>query len=197
MNGNYILETYNEIVEMNSIINKQYLNFVDECYVLEEISNNEYEIQTSLKLNKNYFQGILSKSDLCNQLNDNNYNEMTLDKLKLIFKQYESTTGNNIDLYCKAIDLYQMADNIEEKIDKKIELELLLIYDIDIEITKIQSTDLNKLLELYKKIENYIKENFLKTNIITQDDFNKCIYMLNDIFNYFINGYPNLPLTTE
>ena len=122
---------------------------------------------------------------------------MTLDKLKLIFKQYESTTGNNIDLYCKAIDLYQMADNIEEKIDKKIELELLLIYDIDIKITKIQSTDLNKLLELYKKIENYIKENFLKTNIITQDDFNKCIYMLNDIFNYFINGYPNLPLTTE
>lgn len=197
MNGNYILETYNEIVEMNSIINKQYLNFVDECYVLEELSNNEYEIQNSLKLNKNYFQGILSKSDLCNQLNDNNYNEMTLDKLKLIFKQYESTTGNNIDLYCKAIDLYQMADNIEEKIDKKIELELLLIYDIDIEITKIQSTDLNKLLELYKKIENYIKENFLKTNIITQDDFNKCIYMLNDIFNYFINGYPNLPLTTE
>lgn len=197
MNGNYILETYNEIVEMNSIINKQYLNFVDECYVLEELSNNEYEIQNSLKLNKNYFQGILSKSDLCNQLNDNNYNEMTLDKLKLIFKQYESTTGNNIDLYCKAIDLYQMADNIEEKIDKKIELELLLIYDIDIEITKIQSTDLNKLPELYKKIENYIKENFLKTNIITQDDFNKCIYMLNDIFNYFINGYPNLPLTTE
>ena len=85
-----------------------------------------------------------------------------------------------------------MADEIEELIDEKIELEMTTIYDIADIITEIENINKNEYENLYLKIKFNIENNYLNKNIIDNNIYDLCISILNDIFNYFISGYPEI-----
>lgn len=36
-------------------------------------------------------------------------------------------------------------------------------------------------------------DNYFKENKLNEKSYNSCIQILNDIFNFYISGYPNIP----
>lgn len=186
-----IVNNYIDINNYNNRINEKIFVFLNKCSDLEEHSNHNYELQKTLELNKIYFQGFILESELCKSLKDNNTN-YSIRKLK----QYIITNANNLEneysAYYEAIELYEMADEIEELIDEKIELEMTTIYDITDIITEIENINKNEYENLYLKIKFNIENNYLNKNIIDNNIYELCINMLNDIFNYFISGYPDI-----
>ena len=61
-----------------------------------------------------------------------------------------------------------------------------LINDID----KIDSNDYER---LYNNIKKDINNKYLKRNLIDDKSFDTCMRFVNDIFNFFISGYPDIP----
>lgn len=84
-----------------------------------------------------------------------------------------------------------MADEIEELIENKIEYEMTFIYDIDPNIEKLEET--NQYEELYNSIKDKLTNDLLNKNLIDDNSFGKIVLMLNDSFNFFISGYPDIP----
>ena len=41
--------------------------------------------------------------------------------------------------------------------------------------------------------KNNIANNYLNNNLIDDKSFDLCIQFMNDIFNYYISGYPDIP----
>lgn len=186
-----IVNNYIEINNYNNRINEKIFVFLNKCSDLEEHSNHNYELQKTLELNKIYFQGYILESELCKNLKKNNTN-YSIGQLK----QYIITNANNLgdeySSYYEAIELYEMADEIEELIDEKIELEMTTIYDIADIIIEIENINKNEYENLYLKIKFNLENNYLNKNIIDNNIYELCINMLNDIFNYFISGYPQV-----
>jgi len=186
-----IVNNYIEINNYNNRINEKIFVFLNKCSDLEEHSNHNYELQKTLELNKIYFQGYILESELCKNLKENNTN-YSIGQLK----QYIITNANNLgdeySAYYEAIELYEMADEIEELIDEKIELEMTTIYELTDIITEIENINKKEYENLYLKIKFQIETNYLNKNVIDNNIYELCISMLNEIFNYFISGYPQV-----
>ena len=60
-------------------------------------------------------------------------------------------------------------------------------------IKKISNINSNEYEILYNQIKNQLINNYLNRNLIDDKSFNICIQFMNDIFNYYITGYPNIP----
>ena len=59
-------------------------------------------------------------------------------------------------------------------------------------INNIKEVDKNNLEKFYYEQKNNI-DNFYQTSKIEEKSYNICIQFLNDIFNYYISGYPDIP----
>lgn len=186
-----IVNNYIEINNYNNRINEKIFVFLNKCSKLEEHSNHNYELQKTLELNKIYFQGYILESQLCKSLKENNTN-YSIGQLKQYILANANNLGEEYSAYYEAIELYEMADEIEELIDEKIELEMTIIYELTDKITEIENINNNEYENLYLKIKFNIENNYLNKNIIDSNIYQLCISMLNEIFNYFISGYPEI-----
>lgn len=119
-----VLESYVEIDKIHDDINNKIFNFITKANELVELSDDDYQIEKTLKLNKISLKGYVLDSDLCNQLNENNMNNYSIDELKNYFNQYESSSNTDYSNYLLALSLYELIENIETKVDSKIELEI-------------------------------------------------------------------------
>lgn len=186
-----IVNNYIEINNYNNRINEKIFGFLNKCSDLEEHSNHNYELQKTLELNKIYFQGYILESQICKSLKENNTN-YSIQQLKQYIVENANNLGDEYSAYYEAIELYEMADEIEELIDEKIELEMTTIYGITDIIKDIENISKNDYENLYLTIKFNIENNYLNKNIIDSNIYELCISMLNDIFNYFISGYPEI-----
>lgn len=188
-----ISNTYTKIKQYNKQISENLFMFITKCLELETLSNHQYEIQKNIKLNKIYFQGYVLESNFCQNLKNSTSQNYSIKQLKNLISNYKNNSKENLISYYTALELYEQADNIENLIDTKIEYEIKKIGELTNTINNIENTNTNEYEMLYHKIKSEINTKYLNTKLITNNTFNICIQMLNDIFNYYIYGYINIP----
>ncbi len=187
-----ILESYVEIDKIHDDVNNKIFNFITKANELVELSDDDYQIEKTLKLNKISLKGYVLDSDLCNQLNENNMNDYSIDELKNYIMQYEKSFNTDYSQYLLALSLYELIENIEKLVDSKIELEINELSNIIQNISDIKNTDKTNYENLYLNFKNQL-DNCFKENKLDEKSYGICIQILNDIFNFYISGYPNIP----
>lgn len=188
-----ILETYIEVEKYNQQINEKLFNFITKCSELEELSGHKFEIQKTIELNKIYFQGYVLDSEICKYLKGNMVNNYSIKQLRNFINQYENKFNKDLSSYYIALELYELADSIEDLIDDKVEFELKKLSELVNVIGEIENINSNEYENLYNKVKNEIFSKYLKLNLIDYKSFSICTQMINDIFNYFISGYIDIP----
>ena len=86
-----ILESYVEIDKIHDEINNKMFNFITKANELVDLSEDDYQIERTLKLNKISLKGYVLDSELCMQLEENNIKDYSIDELKNYLAQYEKT----------------------------------------------------------------------------------------------------------
>ncbi len=175
----------------NDNIQKLMEKFISDCYSLEENSNKEYQVQNTIELNKIYFRGYVLESPLCKKFKENNINDYSLKDLKEYINKNFNSLEKDYTPYYQALALYEDADTLEDLIDKKIELEIDFLSDYvnKLKILKEQVLDKKTLVNLYTQAKEELV-NWLNKKAIINKEQNNYLNILNDIFNFFVSGYP-------
>ena len=195
MNGNLnvkILESYVEIDKIHDDINNKIFNFITKANELVELSEDDYQIEKTLMLNKISLKGYVLDSDLCNKLSENNINDYSINELKNYIIQYEKSFDTDYSQYLLALSLYELIEDVEKQVDSKIELEISELSNIIQSISDIKNTDKTNYENLYYNFKSQLDDCF-KENKLDEKSYGICIQILNDIFNFYISGYPNIP----
>lgn len=187
-----ILDNFNNINILNSSINNKLFQFINKANELVDLSDNMYQIEKTINLNKISLKGYVLDSSTCLLLKDNNIANYSIDELIKYMNQYEETTNNDCSPYYLALSLYKLLDDIEKRVNDKINLEISLLSKITNLINTIDSIDLNEYQNLYTSIKNELDSKYLQ-NIIDENNYNAYIQILKDIFDFYLNGYPNIP----
>ena len=195
MNNNLnvkILESYVEIDKIHDDINNKIFNFITKANELVALSEDDYQIEKTLMLNKISLKGYVLDSDLCNKLSENNINDYSINELKNYIIQYEKSFDTDYSQYLLALSLYELIEGVEKQVDSKIELEISELSNIIQSISDIKNTDKTNYENLYYNFKSQLDDCF-KENKLNEKSYGICIQILNDIFNFYISGYPNIP----
>ena len=187
-----ILESYIEMDKIQNKINSEMFNFITKANELVELSEDDYQIEKTLKLNKISLKGYVFDSECCVNLSANNINDYSIDELKNYLIQYEKSFNVDYSNYFLALSLYEAIEEIENLVDNKVNLEIQKINELIPNINNIKSISQNEFEKLYLNLKNQL-DNYFKDNSLNEKSYNICIQILNDIFNFYINGYPNIP----
>lgn len=187
-----ILESYVEIDKIHDDINNKIFNFITKANELVELSEDDYQIEKTLMLNKISLKGYVLDSDLCNKLSENNINDYSINELKNYIIQYERSFDTDYSQYLLALSLYELIEGVEKQVDSKIELEISELSNIIQSISDIKNTDKTNYENLYYNFKSQLDDCF-KENKLDEKSYGICIQILNDIFNFYISGYPNIP----
>lgn len=187
-----ILESYVEIDKIHDDINKTMFSFITKANELVELSEDDYQIEMTLRLNKISLKGYVLDSELCMQLHENNITDYSIDELKQYLTQYEKTYNTDCLKYLLALSLYEQVEQIEKLVDSKIDLEIKELSKIISDLTTISNVDKSEYEKLYTNLKNQLDE-YYKNQKLDEKSYNICVQILNDIFNFYINGYPNIP----
>lgn len=180
-----------KIDDYNKSIEEKLAHFINGCYLLKDSSNGNYQVQKTITENKIYFQGYILDSKLCQKFKENNIKDYSLANLKDYISKHFNDLDTDYTLYYQSLSLYEEATNLEDLIDKKINLEIDFIYNLvkEIEILKYQEIASEKLVSLYKEIKAKLLKNLSHSNPSIQVQ-NNIIIILNDRFSFFWSGYP-------
>ena len=195
MNNNLnvkILELYVEVDKINNDINNKILDFITKANELVELSEEDYQIEKTLILNKISLKGYVLDSNLCKQLSENSINYYSINELKNYIIQYEKTFNTYYSQYLLAISLYELIEDIENQVDYKIELEINELSNIIQSISDIKNTDKTNYENLYYNFKSQLDDCF-EENKLNEKSYGICIQILNDIFNFYISSYPSIP----
>lgn len=187
-----ILESYVEIDRIHDDINKAMFNFITKANELVDLSEDNYQIEKSLLLNKISLKGYVLDSDCCIQLNNNNITNYSIEELKNFLIQYEKSFNSDCSNYLLALSLYEMIEDIEMQVDSKIELETNELGNIISNIKSIKNINKDEYENLYYNLKTQL-DNYFKDNKLNEKSYNLCIQILDDIFNFYMSGYPDIP----
>lgn len=187
-----ILESYVEIDKIQDEINNKMFNFITNANQLVELSEDDYQIEKTIKLNKISLKSYILDSPCCSSLQENNITNYSVEELKNFFVKYEKIYNEDLSKYYLALSLYEMLEEIEKLVDKKIKREISEISNIFNDIRNIQNIVSDEYEKLYFDSKNKIDTEY-KNNKINDKAYNLCIQLLNDIFNFYMSGYPNIP----
>lgn len=188
-----ILESYMDIDKIHDEINNKIFQFITKASELVDLSEDMYQIERTIKLNKISLKGYLLDSPCCNFLKENNINNYTIEDLKNYLNKYEQLNNEDCSQYYLAVSLFELLENIENLVEDKIDLEISKIFELTPLINDIDKIDSNDYERLYNNIKNDINNKYLKRNLIDDKSFDTCMSFINDIFNFFISGYPDIP----
>lgn len=191
--NNNILEMRANLKKIKNTINNNLVTFLTRAAELVEMSENMYQIEKTIKLNKISLKGYILDSQCCSSLKDNNISNYTIEELKVYLKKYEESTNIDCSSYYLALLLYENLEDIEKSFDKINDIELKFISQLDSSINNIGSIKKSEYETFYNKIKVNLTNNFLKQKIVSEDNFDIVIQILNDIFNFYISGYPDIP----
>lgn len=187
-----ILESYDEIDKIHEDINNRLFNFITTANELVELSEDDYQIEKTLLLNKISLKGFVLDSDLCVQLTKNNIMNYSMNELKNYFSQHEKMYNIDCSKYYLALSLYEKVEQIEKLVDSRIALEIKELNGIISDINTISSMNKSGYKKLYIDSKNQL-DDYYKKKKLEDKSYNVCIQILNDIFNFYISGYPNIP----
>ena len=187
-----ILESYVEIDKIQDEINNKMFNFITNANQLVELSEDDYQIEKTIKLNKISLKSYILDSPCCSSLQENNITNYSVEELKNFFVKYEKIYNEDLSKYYLALSLYEMLEEIEKLVNKKIKREISEISNIFNDIGNIQNIVSDEYEKLYFDSKNKIDTEY-KNNKINDKAYNLCIQLLNDIFNFYMSGYPNIP----
>lgn len=187
-----VLESYVEIDKIHDEINNKMFNFITKATELIELSDDEFQIEKTLKLNKISLKGFILESPCCLSLNMNNIINYSLQELKNYFIQYQNSFNEDCSKYYLAIALYELIEEIESLVDSKTNLEIESLSKIIPNITIIKNIDKDKYEEMYLNIQKQLND-YLKNEKLDEKTYNICIGTLNNVFNFYVSGYPNIP----
>ena len=162
-----ILESYVEIDKIHDDINNKIFKFITQASELVELSDDDYQIERTLKLNKISLKGYVLDSECCIELNNNNISNYSIDELKSYLEQYERSTNDDYSKYFLALSLYENIEEIENLVDTKIKLEITEISELIPNINNIKEVDKNNLEKFYYEQKNNI-DNFYQTSKIEE-----------------------------
>lgn len=191
--NNKILESYNNIKKIQSVINDNLVTFLTKAAELVEISEDMYQIEKSIKFNKISLKSYILDSECCIALKNNNIADYTIAELKSYLENYENVENKDCSSYYLAISLYELLENIEKDVENKINLEIQLLLQFDGALGNIEGINVEEREALYNKVKVTLTNNYWRKGVITEENFGILIEMLNDIFNYYVNGYPTIP----
>ena len=187
-----ILKLYVEINRIQEELNNKMFNFITKANELVDLSEDDYQIERTLKLNKISLKGYVLESELCMQLKDNNIIGYTIDELKNYLAQYEKTYNTDCLKYFLALSLYEQIGDIENLVDSKIDLEIKELSKLISNLNTILNIDKSEYEKVYINCKTQL-DNYYKNAKLDDKAYNICIQILNDIFNFYISGYPNIP----
>ena len=196
MDNNYsvkILEAYMDIDKIHDSINNKMFQFITKANELVELSENMYQIEKTIKLNKIPLKGYILDSPCCSFLKENNISDYTINELKNYLARYEKFSNEDCTSYYLALSLYELLEEIEKTVDNKISIEIDKISELTNAIKKIKNIDSSEYEYLYNEIKNELNSKYLNQNLIDDKSYGICIQILNDIFNFYISGYPDIP----
>lgn len=188
-----ILESYMDIDKIHDEINNKLFQFITKASELVELSKGMYQIERTIKLNKISLKGYLLDSPCCTFLKENNVENYTIEDLKNYLNKYEQLNNEDCSQYYLAVSLFELLENIENLVEDKIDLEISKIFELTPLINDIDKIDSNDYERLYNNIKKDINNKYLKRNLIDDKSFDTCMRFVNDIFNFFISGYPDIP----
>ena len=186
-----ILEFYVEIDKIHDEINNKIFDFITKANELVDLSEDNYQIEKSLLLNKISLKGYVLDSDCCIQLNNNNITNYSIEELKNFLIQYEKSFNSDCSNYLLALSLYEMIEDIEMQVDSKIELETNELGNIISNIKSIKNINKDEYENLYYNLKTQL-DNYFKDDKLNEKSYNLCIQILDDIFSFYISGYPSL-----
>lgn len=187
MNIEEILEKINNY---NNKIQEELNNFTTGCYSLEEMSNGEYRVQKTVELNRIYLQGYVLDSKLCTYFQEKGIANYSLEFLKDYINKNFKTLDEDYSPYYEALSLYEKALEIEKLIDGKVKLEMDFLSNYIPQIKSLDKVRRNDLLKEYKILKEILMKR-LKDKF-REEDSEKMTLILNNIINYFLNGYPSI-----
>lgn len=196
MDNNYsvkILEAYMDIDKLRDSINNKLFEFINKANELVEQSEDMYQIEKTIKLNKISLKEYILDSPCCSLLKENNISDYTINELKNYLVRYEKSSNENCTSYYLALSLYELLEEIEKMVDNKINLEIDKISELTNTINNVKNIDSGGYEDLYNKIKNELSNKYLNQNLIDDKSYGICIQILNDIFNFYIGGYPDIP----
>ena len=139
-----ILESYVEIDKIHDDINNKIFKFITQASELVELSDDDYQIERTIKLNKISLKGYILDSPCCTALEENNISNYSIEELKQYLMKYEQTSNDDSSAYYLAISLYELLEIIEKLVDNKIELEMNKLSELVLSIREIENiTDNN------------------------------------------------------
>ncbi len=188
-----ILEAYMDIDKIHDDINNKMFNFITKANELIELSEDMYQIERTIKLNKISLKGYILDSPCCKILEENNISNYSIEELKQYLMKYEQTSNDDCSSYYLAISLYELLEIIEKLVDNKTKLEMNKLSELVPSIHEIENITDNNYENLYNQIKNQLSNDYLNKNLIDDKSFNICVQIMNDIFNYYISGYPDIP----
>lgn len=178
---NGINELYNYHIDFENVFINYLSEFYNEAEKLVTLSNGKYQIEKNIKLNKISIKGYILDSDIIKKIN---LDEFRLFELKQYLNSVKSDDKYNIMI---AIKLYEILDNMEQVELNQISNSLYYIQMITGSLFEEEIEDKGNLSTIYNNLLNIIN-NYKKSNILNDDLYNKTIYCLNFLFNYYING---------
>lgn len=187
-----ILESYVEIDKIHDDINNKIFNFITKANELVEMSEDDYQIEKTLLLNKISLKGYVLDSECCIELANNKINNYSIDELKNYLIQYEESFNIDNSKYLQALLLYEQIEQIENMVDTKINLEIEDLSKLINNVNDIKNINTEEYEKLYYNLKNQL-DNYFSYKKIDEKSYNICIQVLNDVFNFFISGYPNIP----
>lgn len=188
-----VLEAYMDIDKIHDDINNKIFNFITKANELVDLSEDMYQIERTIKLNKISLKGYILDSPCCKVLEENNISNYSIEELKQYLMKYEQTSNDDSSSYYLAISLYELLEIIEKLVDNKIELEMNKLAELVPSIGEIENITDNNYENLYNQIKNQLVNDYLNKNLIDDKSFNICVQIMNDIFNYYISWYPDIP----
>jgi len=188
-----ILESYMDIDKIHDDINSKMFQFITKANELVELSEDMYQIERTIKLNKISLKGYLLDSPCCAFLKENNVEDYTIKDLKNHLMKYEQLNNEDCSQYYLAVVLFELLEEIESLVEDKIDLEISKIFELTPLINNIDKINYNEYEKLYNEIKKELSDKYLNQNLIDDKSFKTCMGFVNDIFNFFISGYPDIP----
>ena len=183
-----IIEIYQKKEKADEKITNLINDFLTKAHELVTLSNDFYQIEKTIRLNKISLKDYLLNSEICKYLEETNNVFYTLNDLKRYITTYEKVNNMELTSYTMAINLYEELEKIEKLEDRKIEYELenLIPFIKDLENLKSLTSDYQT---LYNSCLNYLKIAYLDKGLISQSNYQYLRYILDDLFNYYEKGH--------
>lgn len=192
-----ILESYMDIDKIYDDINNKIFQFITKASELVELSEDMYQIERTIELNKISLKGYLLDSPCCVFLKENNVEDYTIEDLKNYLMKYEQLNNEDCSQYYLAVVLFELLEEIESLVEDKIDLEISKIFELTPLINNIDKIDSNEYEKLYNDIKKDLNDKYLNQNLMDDKSFETCMRFVNDIFNYYISGYPDIPIDND